>query len=116
MSVAAKDTWAAKVGRVLPRPRVSDAFVHKYTNLMFIISLCGTLPLLFRCYRVHCTKKAEEICLYTTGFQIFASCLWIFYGTLIGNGGIVVSSIIIIVATITLLFLCKRCKGKKGKC
>lgn len=109
MSTTISGSWSHNLSRMTPKIKVSDTFIRRYANFMFIISILNLVPLLFKCYRVYNTGKAHGYSLWLLGFQGILSLLWIFNALITGNGGMLISTTIGIVLSIILIVLVWRC-------
>lgn len=97
--------WSKNISKWFPKFNLSPDTVQLYANFMIFIAIMGCFPIAFQALRVYRTKDAKSISIPAFAFQVFISTSWIIYALLIGNGIIVISSTLIIIAALTLVFL-----------
>lgn len=96
--------WSEKISSFMPRLNFSPDTCQLYANFMIIVAVFGVTPLAIQILRVYRTKETKGISIYAFMFQILISSLWFCYALICGNGIIIISSTLIVIAAFLLVF------------
>lgn len=105
--------WGEKISSYFPKFNISNNKIVIYKNFMVFIAIMGCIPLSLQAYKVYQTGNADGISIPAFIFQIFISASWVTYAILNGIGIMAISSTLIILAAVTLIFLTWRCRRNK---
>lgn len=111
MSESSYSDWSKSISSYMPKPDISVNKAQLFANFMVIIAVLGVFPLAFQAYKVYSTKKTDGISLPAFVFQIFISLTWIVYAIISGNGIIMISSGLLVIAAVALVFFTWKHKG-----
>lgn len=96
--------WSATISSYVPRLPLSEDSCQLYANFMVFVAVLGAIPIATQAWRVYDTKETRGISKYAFAFQIVISSLWIGYAFMCRNGIIIISSSLIIIAALVLIW------------